>query len=90
MVLQEVQGKVKDIASALAAIGIAAQGRAAVFSVNCPEWMMVLQVRVMDAILRVSASLHCLLSKEEHFVENHTWRALIAIRSTSRCAPILK
>ena len=32
------------MANGLAAIGIGARDRAAVFSVNSPEWMMVLQV----------------------------------------------
>ena len=48
------QGKVKEVGSALAAVGIGAQGRAAVFSVNCPEWMIVLQVTLILAMNRLS------------------------------------
>ena len=40
---QEVQSKVAKVGSAMAHIGIPAHGRAAVFSFNTPEWMMVIQ-----------------------------------------------
>lgn len=33
-----------DIANAIAATGVSERDKAAVFSVNCPEWMIVLQV----------------------------------------------
>lgn len=51
MALQEVQAKVIEVSGALASIGINARDRAAVFSVNCPEWMLVLQVNPITSLL---------------------------------------
>lgn len=36
--------KVERVASAMAHVGVAPHGRAGIYSVNCPEWMEVMQV----------------------------------------------
>lgn len=44
IMLQEVAMEVENIASAMAHVGVPAHGRAGIYAVNCPEWMITMQV----------------------------------------------
>lgn len=44
MTYEETAARVKEVASGLAALGLTAGQRVGVYGVNCPEWMMAMQV----------------------------------------------
>jgi long-chain acyl-CoA synthetase len=48
---EETAERVKEVASGLAALGLTAGSRVGVYGVNCPEWMLAMQVRVVPPAL---------------------------------------
>lgn len=47
MTYEETAERVKEVASGLAGLGLTAGSRVGVYGVNCPEWMLAMQVRVV-------------------------------------------
>jgi long-chain acyl-CoA synthetase len=50
MTYSETAERVVEVASGLAALGLTAGNRVGVYGVNCPEWMMAMQVRKSRAV----------------------------------------
>lgn len=64
MTYEETAERVKEVASGLAGLGLTAGSRVGVYGVNCPEWMLAMQVRVVPPGL-LDLGIRCALTASE-------------------------